>query len=233
MNQDQSRTRIANQEFELIDDLLPKTLARLDEIGNKKLYKSYKYVYFIHYFTNRFELRKFTNDEYFKVSISFCNEAYISMMLNQKNASLLLLRSSIENFIKFMLNYYGLDIDPTRFKTNKGTLQKSGLLTTDLNSKLDRLLSFYNDFSGLSHSATNINTDIIEFLNLATTLRPTNFNKNYCSFTKIMKIYIYFIISICSESLIKWDTADLKNSLSIIFSDYETIQIISEIKDNE
>ncbi|VDG23721.1 hypothetical protein [Lactobacillus gallinarum] [Lactiplantibacillus mudanjiangensis] len=221
---------ITNQVTELIENILPNTVTNIKNISSKKVDASYSYVYFIHYLTNRAELKTFVSNTYLDVSLSFYKEAYIAMLLGQKSAYTLLLRSSLENFIKYMLEYYCLEIDPTRFKQNVHTLRSSSSFPNTLITELDSFIDIYHDYSGLSHSVINRNINIISYLEAGTKEKKQNFTDNLEQLRKMSKKYGYFLIYICKSSLQIWDTNDLLSMLSIIYSSSQTSSIITTLK---
>lgn len=230
MSYNKHSDNIEQQATELIKNILPNTVNNIRTIRLDKIYKSYSYVYFIHYFTNRIELKSFVDNEYLNASLSFYKEAYISMLLGQKSAYILLLRSSLENFVKYLLSYYDLTIDPTRFKQNVHTLRRSGKISSNLFTEVDSFIALYRDYSGLSHSVINRNINLISYLESGTKGTEQSFLACLEQLKKVSQKYGYFLIDVCKSSLKIWDTHDLKTMLSITYPDSQVSKITDSLK---
>lgn len=181
--------------------------------------KKYKYIFAINYFVSRPELSKYWNN-YFKWSLSFLYEAYYSFSLGRTDSGVLLLRSSIDNFVKFIIKSIGKEdqIGETVFKPNNHILVTYEWKENQLNltNKSRIFQEEYNNFSRLSHSAINSSATPISFFSQLNKDFKANYEYGMKSFKRIAKIYIYFIVYVCQDSLKKWDTVDLEETLSIM-----------------
>lgn len=203
-------------------------------ISLKQSVKTYKYIFLLNLLKSRPELRKFWND-YLYWSISFLYEAYVSANLGQKNGCYFLLRSSLENFVKFVCRAVGKEeeISDHGFKNNNHILTtydwpKNGLAFF---SKVCYFQSMYNNFSKLSHSAIKINdqTPITYFSKIVENF-DNEYNDAMNNIQKLSDFYVYFIIFVCKSSLEKWDTYDLTTILRITYTDKQTKMILKFIK---
>lgn len=213
-----------------ISETLNETFCKTQEFNKEK---KYKYIFAINYFISRPELSKYWND-YFKWSISFLYESYYSFSLGQKNGGFLLLRSSIENFVKYVVTKIGKanSIDERAFKPNNRILilyswREKQL---ELEKKANALQANYNEFSKLSHSAINSDSSAVSFFSEINKEFNLNYNYGMAAFKKIVKIYIFFIVYICKDSLKYWETIDLDETFSIILTNGEYNKIYNFIK---
>lgn len=195
--------------------------------------KKYKYIFGINYIVSRPELSEYWN-KYFKWSISFLFEAYCSISLGQTNGGYFLLRSSVENFVKFVAKGLGEEskINDRGFKDNNRILINYAWQEKDLHlkNKADRFQTEYNDFSKLSHSAINSNRNPISFFFEQNKSFDSRYTAAMAVFKRIVKNYIYFIVYLCKNSLMKWDTEDLMETLNIVFTENESKVIYKFLK---
>lgn len=75
-------------------------------LSTERIEKTYKYIFLLNLLKSRPELKKFWNN-YLHWSISFLYEAFVSASLGQKHGCYFLLRSSLENFVKFVCEAIG------------------------------------------------------------------------------------------------------------------------------
>lgn len=222
-----------SQYEELSHDILPKIVQKkekeVSKIEKDDQKKIFLYLYVVWYFSNRNELKNYLKDDYFIYSCSFIYEAYISFILNQQTAVSLLLRSSMENFLKFLLHHYGLDIDPTRFKSNASKLRKK-ITNENSRRRIDRLVTIYGNISSISHSANGEKIDIIKFFSSTIISSENICEKTSINFKRILMVYDYFILTLCKDSLKKWDTPDLANILNVSFKPNKVQSIVACLK---
>lgn len=220
---------INNQYNKLIHIIIPKICSHKNVDKEKYEKKLFYEIYFIWYMSNRGELSHFLNHDYYNYTCSFMYESYISLILNQLTAASLLLRSSIENFIKFLLISKNLEPNNTRFKENTRKL-KNEIRNDTVNSEIDKLVTIYSDLSSISHSANENKINIIKYLS-STIKSSKKLKKDTIShFKKTVRIYDYFLLKICKLSLSRWDTNDLNNVLHIVFKDKQSKNIINNLK---
>jgi hypothetical protein len=211
---------------ELIDSVLPELIS----IVPKKKYRNlFNKIYFLWYFSHRKELSSWLANDYYIYACSFAYEAFVSLFLKQLAATSLLLRSSTENFLKFLLDINNLDIDSTRFKQNASNFRRT-LKCQKLISNIDKLLCIYDNLSSLSHSANSSTVDMISYLSSVTRSSETMQESTIVTFNEVLHIYSDFIISICKPSLKKWDSEDLENILYTTFKEKKAGNIISFLR---
>ncbi|MBO0479633.1 hypothetical protein JZO72_08315 [Vagococcus fluvialis] len=68
------------------------------------------------------ELKRFFESSYYDAVISFAIESFIVQLNGQVNGSHIILRASLENFLKFQLEYNKINIDSRSFGKNIGTI---------------------------------------------------------------------------------------------------------------
>lgn len=195
--------------------------------------KKYKYIFGINYIVSRPELSEYWN-KYFKRSISFLFEAYCSISLGQTDGGYFLLRSSVENFVKFVAKGLGEEskINDRGFKDNNRILINYAWQEKDLHlkNKANNFQTDYNNFSKLSHSVINSNENPISFFSERNKKFDSQYTAAMAVFKRIIKNYICFIVYLCKNSLMKWDSEDLMETLNIIFTENESKVIYKFLK---
>lgn len=139
--------------------VIPNMINNFQAIDSKSFQKSYNHIATINLFYSRPELSRFWND-YLSWSISFLFKAYIAASLGQNDACNLLLRSSLENFVKFLVVAIGKKnaINDRGFKDNNHILVINSWPDDELgiSSIVHTFQTTYNNFSKLSHSAIKL-----------------------------------------------------------------------------
>lgn len=209
-------------------------LESLQSLPTKKVEKTYKYIFLLNHLKSRPELKKFWN-EYLNWSISFLYESFVSASLGQKHGCYFLLRSSLENFVKFICVAIGKkeEIDNRVFKKNNHILVTYNWPKDNfkLQSKASSFQTMYNEFSKLSHSATKLNNQSpITYFQKIVEGFDKEYNDAMESIQSLSVCYMYFIIFICKKSLKKWDTKDLTSILKISCTKHEAEVILNLIK---
>lgn len=203
-------------------------------LSTKKIAKTYKYIFLLNLLKSRPELKKFWND-YLHWSISFLYEAFVSSSLGQKNGCYFLLRSSLENFVKFVCEAIGerKEINDYGFKSNNHILTTYNWPDNDLNilGKVCSFQTMYNNFSKLSHSAIKLNDqNLIPYLGKIVEEFDNEYNDAASNIKKVADSYLYLMIFVCKSSLKKWDTSDLTNIFKISCTDNQIKIILSFLK---
>lgn len=194
----------------------------------KKESKTFLRVYVLWSLSKRPELEKWLHNNYYVVSLSFLLEAFTCLMLNQTSGAQLLLRSSVENFIKFCLSTENLTIDNTRFKQNLKSL-RTVYNDEKILQHISKLETIYHDLSKLSHSASSSEISIVNYIGQTLNVTELEFTNTITYIRKIIDIYLLFIFTICRESLKKWDSSDLRNTLKIGFKDNKVKSILHQL----
>ncbi len=203
-------------------------------LPTKRIEKTYKYIFLLNLLKSRPELKTFWNN-YLHWSISFLYEAFVSASLAQKHGCYFLLRSSLENFVKFICEAIGKGkaINDQGFKDNNHILTTYNWPKNNLNllSKVCSFQTMYNNFSKLSHSAVKLNNqDPIPYLGKIVENFDSEYNDAMSSIQKLSNFYMYFIIFICKSSFKKWDTDDLISLFKISCTNNQTKTILNFLK---
>ena len=205
----------------------------------KEIEKIFCGIYIINYISNRIEFRNLFNSDYFEVSFSCLMESFSLILNNYPRGASLVLRSSLENFIKFIIQAANNDfkINDRSYTANKTTLdeiiktQYSEELrdqSISLNSKMEGI---YSSLSGLSHSLTpeskNNTMDYFSDLNIV--------NKEYICIvlektSEVITQMFSFCIIICQPSLKIWDSWDLQKIFRMVFGKSKTQTFLKMLK---
>ena len=212
----------------------------------EELKKIFMKIYAINYLSNRIELREKFDNDYYNVCFSCLLEAFSLIIKNYSRASLLVLRSCIENYIKYIIGSHNNGelnpylIDDRSFSTNKATLDKvinnnyknrlkeKGL---NLNTKLQEK---YSSLSGLSHSLVPQSRDnTFKYFSDLLTLNESMVNDVLNELSEISKYIFIFQTIICKESLKLWDSNELYKLFRLaIGKERTTNKYISILKEN-
>lgn len=214
----------------------------INEKFNDKIEKVFLKIYALNYISNRIEICEKFQCNYFKISFSCLMESFSLVLNNYPRGASLVLRSSLENLIKYIISTYNSDeeaynIDDRSYTSNKVTLQKiiDNNYNNDLNKKCTTINSQmerdYKRLSALSHSlvpesATNtfkyfsdmniINNDIIiEVLD---------------KLNDVLKYIFSFCMIVCQNSIKKWETTNLIKIVRLVFNENTTNNFIKILK---
>lgn len=188
--------------------------------------KTFLQLYILWNISKRPELKRWLNDEYYIVAISFLLQSFTCLTLNQASGALLLIRSSLENFVKFGLSVAGETIDRNLFKNNISKFRKKWASSPILISSIDRIPDTYRKLSKIAHSATTSEIDMAEYLGRSFDITENDFTNTNNYITKIIEIYMVVIFYICRDSFKYWDGNDLKKLLQIGFNNKITENLI-------
>lgn len=217
-------------------------LKRLDENKQKCVYDIFKALYLLNLLKNSVELKTDCNNIYFKNAFSCLIESFILMIDNQIRAAYLVLRSSIESFMKFIIlklretvENFNYKIDDRSFSKNKNTIDHIITNNDYLNifgtsSLILTLKNKYGCFSSLSHSST----DLIENFNPEYLLNAKNISDSslmlfYKHFLETIIVYIKLFIPIFISSFKEWDSSSLTCKLELILSRNQASKLIKKI----
>lgn len=205
------------------------------EISSDICFTIFKKIYAIKLFISRPEPKRFIANKYTDAYFNFIIEAFISTLRNEKNASSLLLRSAIENFLKLTLESLNLNINNRSFSTNHTTLNNSLIEDTYVNnlikSNASTLQRQYSNLSVISHSFTNLDNKSI-FKSFSQSLK-SNINESdelFKSWTEVLKSTFIIMVMLSSDSIKNWDTDDISNYLKLVIGEKKKNKILYEIK---
>lgn len=203
--------------------------------SNKKYFLIFKEIYAIKLLIGRPELQKFIANDYTDAYFNFIIEAFICILRNEKNASSLLLRSAIENFLKLVLTSLDLKINDRSFSVNHKTL--SNFLNEDsytnisIEANASTLQRQYSNLSAISHSFTNLNNQSIAksfTRSLTSTIDSTDgIIQSWCI---VLKSTFTILIMLSSQSIKFWDTDDISNYLKLVMGEKAKNSMIANLK---
>ncbi|WP_313757089.1 hypothetical protein [Tissierella sp.] len=224
-----------------LTDVLKKDVNReIITLYNDEIEKIFCGIYIINYISKRIELKEYFNSDYFNISFSCLMEAFSLALNNYSRASLLVLRSCLENFLKFIIeviNDPSFEINDRSYSANKSTLDKAiekhylGKLKEEsisLNSKMDKK---YSMLSGLSHSLTEESkNNIIDYFSDLDIINKENIKITLIEILEIINQIFSFCIIICRTNFNQWDSLDLKKIFRMVFGQSKTRSFLSLVK---
>lgn len=192
--------------------------------------KIFSKIYAINYLKNKVETKKFFSTLFFKIVYSCLLESYALILNNYTRGASLVLRSSLENFIKHIIetinNLYNqnYNINDSIYVANKKTLSEvinniiKDELKADANSINSRMESQYKTLSGLSHSLTEQSkNNIVDYFSNLNEINKSNMELVISEFDLVLDLIFELSIIICEPSLKKWDSFELEKILRIVF----------------
>lgn len=218
--------------------------------GVKKLKSNYKeslqkiffVIYAINYLKNRIETKNNFSNEYFEISFSCLLESYSLIMNNYPRGSALVLRSSLENFLKSIIYIHNkkcnkkYHINDRSYTENKKTLEtiiQSDYFeylkkkSTTLNSQME---SEYKSLSGLSHSLVpESKNNIIKYFSEIDKFNEDNITIVLKKILNVAKYIFGFCAIISQPSLKNWESDDLKKLLRLVYRGKNTAERFFEI----
>lgn len=224
------------RDFKRANDLIYMT----NESYNKdksQLKRIFKSIYFIDIMYERPELNKFIHNEFLNASLYFLIEGYYSLLRNENDSSLLLLRPAEENLIKALLLSNNLPINDKSFKLNTNTLDSN---TSDSNTSLENdyfyqkchsnisnLVKIYGSLSSLSHSVTNTSSNI--FKTFSEISDKDVENSTFETWNDCLNSISFLIVIVSIPSLKNWEKKELQDYLNIGFGSNAVDSIIKNI----
>lgn len=215
-------------------------------LDDNKVYKLYslkiesifKYLFLINLFTSRIEFKKIFSVQYHKIAFSCLIEAYILVLDNRVRAANLVLRSSIENFIKQIIKTISVDecVNDKVYNINKSKLDK---MLEQYNKYFDKkgkgLNTYfereYGKLSGISHSLTNKSIEnIIMAINDLEKINTHAITSTLDEFEEITKNMFEFLIIACHKKLKCWDNENLREIFRLAFGEKKIENMIRNIK---
>lgn len=196
-------------------------------------------IYAINYIQNRVEVRKRFTSDYCKVGFSCLLEAFLLILDNYIRGSELVLRSSLENYLKFII--YSLDnekeINDRSYTINKTRLtiiinsKFSGYFRRRADSINGSMEANYKKLSAISHSlVTESKQNMITYVNQIDIINEQSTNSVINRFDDILKYVLEYYVIICKDSMRKWITDDLNKLLRLSFSKGKVDNLIFELK---
>lgn len=213
------------------------------DLYKDKLKKIFLGIYSINYLSNRIELDNFFSTDYYNISFSCLLEAFALILNNYPRGSSLVLRSSLENFVKHIIetsnkiytsNY---DINDRSYTENKKTLENiiKDKYEMSLKERSIRLNSqmecYYKRLSALSHSLIpESKNNTISYFSEVSIINNVNLDIVFDKHLEIIKAIFGFSIMICQSSLKNWESVDLQKILRMVFSKGKSERLLKSIK---
>ncbi|WP_039652370.1 hypothetical protein [Clostridium tyrobutyricum] len=223
----------AIKQFKLILNQYGNT--NIKEIYRDNLMKVFCTIYAINYLSNRIDLQNFFNSNYYKISFSCLLESFSLILNNYPRGTSLVLRSSLENFIKHLIetsnniNGKQYSIHDRSYSRNKKTMEEvinneyvSSLKekSISLNSQME---TQYKRLSGLSHSLTiESKNNIVKYFSDIAVLNKDNLDTVFEKLFAVLDQIFSFCIIICQPSLKEWDSHELGKILKMTFGARKT-----------
>lgn len=218
------------------------------EENEQKVKKIFKRIYVINLLKNRPECRSIM-DNTFDMTFTLLLESTYSLFCGQCRASLLLLRSSLESGLKFVLEkerqWINENFDPKktfedidyRFSETKRKLvydigsYVSNVDFPDYYLTIDRCTTYYKQLCGVVHS-TSKSLPIsfsyyYENLEQDTLIKKDDFFKLYLDSLDSLFTLLYFLLR---ERLNNWDTYELTEILRLLFKNSKVNRYLRYVK---
>lgn len=231
-----------------IDSQFKTILSRsyFDSVKNdfeSELYIIFKHIYLINFFKNRIELERFFDSEYINVSVSCMIESFSLVINNYPRGSSLVLRSSLENFLKHLILKHSIikeiapNINERNYTSNKITFDNIiteyfndifKIESKSINSKME---SHYKKLSGISHSLViESRNNLLKFFSDLDNLNQDNISQVLDLFNKIVVCIVESIVILCEPSFKYWEYKELEKLLLIVFGKRKTQTYLNNIK---
>ena len=206
---------------------------------NKKTYikRIFKRIYLLNLLKNSPALSTLKNNDYFKNSFSCIIESFDLLVSNHIRASYLILRSSMESYLKCIINIL-VSTKPhnSSFKENKNIIlehiSKSPYYNNifSFEKNITNLGSLYGDFSALTHSDTSLIENfsanyLLEIRNVS----ESSFECCANRFLSVLELFIKILFPVFIDSFKQWNSLVLKDILSVTFSKSEVNDILTSI----
>lgn len=230
-----------NKQFNsILNTMVSKEIISKYEPELKKVFST---IYCINYLKNRTELERFFKTQYFDITFSCLLELFSLLLNNYPRGALLVLRSSLENFIKHIIQEYNqllskeYKINDRSYTVNKTELEKiiknnskESLKNESitLNSKME---TSYKKLSGLSHSLTlESKNNILNYFSDINVVNDDNIIFAINHTKDVSQSILSFSVILCESSFKYWDSCELKKILRLAFGERKSQTYIRNIK---
>lgn len=215
----------------------------IKDVYNKRLEKIFLGIYAINYLSNRVELNKFFISNYYNVSFSCVLESFSLILNNYPRGSALVLRSGLENFVKYVIevsnNISGSNytINDRSYSENKKTLEiiiRNKYVaflqerSISINSQME---TYYKLLSGLSHSLVpESKSNTISYFSEIYVVNNTNVELVFEKLLNIIKEMFEFCVILCQPSFKEWDSYDLEKIFRLVFASDKSKKLLTLLK---
>lgn len=227
-----------------LDSILSKNgNENIKTLYSKELKSIFLKIYAINFISNRVEFSELFKSNYYSVSFSCLLESFSLILNNYPRGSALVLRSSLENFIKYIIDQYDSIDEPKylvndrSYTENKKTLEvvinnecntSFKEMGHSLNSKME---TQYRKLSALSHSLIpESKNNTIQYLSQIDNINIDNLNIVIEKFVNITDNIFSFCIILCSFSLKEWETDTLEKIFRLAFGKNKTKKVLNLVK---
>lgn len=214
----------------------------IDEFENE-LFNIFKHIYLINFLKNRIELGRFFDTEYMNISISCIIESFSLLLNNYPRGSSLVLRSSLENFLKHLISKHNFFIEVNytisdrNYTANKLTFETiidrhfKEVFKSDGKSLNSKMESSYKKLSGISHSlVTESKNNLLIYFSDLCVINPNNISQVIDIYNKIIICIVENILILCEPSLKCWELMEVQKLLRIVFGSRKTKSYLDKIK---
>lgn len=205
-------------------------------------------IYELNYICNRIEVRKFYDSNYFNVSFSCLLESFSLVLDNYPRGAALVMRSSLENFLKYIIEFYNkyesceeFSIDDRKYTCNKVTLTEiigkiynMGEISEQVKSEClslnGKMESIYKKLSGISHSLVPENRNTISYFDEIRNVKENYIQIIIGNLNDIANIFISFTLILGIKSFKNWNSDDLREVIGISFGKKKSNTYIKMLK---
>ncbi|MCC0658303.1 hypothetical protein IC175_17240 [Clostridioides sp. ES-S-0123-01] len=231
-----------NNQFNNILKIMTNT--GISDVYESELRNIFSSIYSINYLKNKIELRHFFETQYFDITFSCLLESFSLLLNNYQRGALLVLRSSLENFIKHIIQEYNqllseeYKINDRSYTANKVELEKiiknnsKWSLKNESRSLNSRMENSYKKLSALSHSLTSESkNNILNYFSDINVVNDDNIRFAINNTIEVLQSIFSFSIIICESSFKYWDSYELNKILKLVFGDRKSQTYIRNIKE--
>lgn len=197
------------------------------ETHSEDVKKAFSYLYIINFISKKVELKRFFNTTYYNVSYSCLIECFTLLLEGYPRGSALVLRSSLENFVKSVIEVVGqgtYSINDRSYSVNRQTLdniieneypEKYKALFKRTNAQMHNL---YGKLSGLSHSLTpESQNNLLKFFSDISITSKDNIDTVVEKFLSILEYIFQASLLVARTSLEVWERGNLEEVVSFVF----------------
>lgn len=208
-----------------------------------KFKKCYFSLYAINFLSTRIEVSKYFVNDYYQICLSTLKETILLFKDSYIRAASLILRSSIENFLKFVLEKHNLTVHDKSYSANRNTFENNidkivnphySLIKKSLLSLNNKLFNIYRTISSLSHSLTSQSKDLTLQFFLQKEQVDINYKKEFIDKLEItLETIQSFNLYLTKFSTRNWTTQELMQLLSINIGNKRMNSWIKFIKEDQ
>lgn len=204
--------------------------------NNSDIQRCFSFLYTINFLSKRIELKHLFNTKAFIVSYSCLIESFILLLENYPRGSSLVLRSALENFIKFVIEISGegkYSINDRSYGENRKTLDK--VINSEIPVKYQKIFMttnaqmhhVYGKLSGLSHSLTpESQNNLLKYFSDSDLMITRNIDTVITYTISVLEYIFTCSLLVSRSSLERWDRADLNEIIGSIYGKKRTKKLL-------